>query len=102
MIALQTILRTEVALYRYRADHGRFPETLAALIPAYLAAIPDDPFGGARRKSPRYKCGLSRKSFLLYSLGADLKDDGGKPTRWPGDDMTGDMVAGKLWQPRKP
>lgn len=30
----------------YRAAKGRFPKKLEELVPAYLAAVPEDPFGG--------------------------------------------------------
>ena len=33
-----------VALAAYRTEHGELPETLAALVPDYLSAVPLDPF----------------------------------------------------------
>ena len=35
-----------VALRRYKVDHGHYPDTLAALAPAYVVALPIDPFTG--------------------------------------------------------
>jgi hypothetical protein len=35
-----------VALRRYRLDHGAYPDTLALLAPAYLDALPLDPWTG--------------------------------------------------------
>jgi len=35
-----------VALRRYRLDHGAYPDTLPAVVPAYLPSLPLDPFTG--------------------------------------------------------
>jgi len=35
-----------VALRRFRLDHGRYPDTLSDVAPAYLANVPIDPFTG--------------------------------------------------------
>jgi hypothetical protein len=35
-----------IACERYRLKHGRWPDSLAALCPEFLATIPVDPFGG--------------------------------------------------------
>src|SRR5262249_46308855 len=32
-----------LALRAYRAEHGRYPEKLEALVPSYLSKLPDDP-----------------------------------------------------------
>lgn len=61
------------ALQRYRLAHGEYPETLDALAPRYLDAIPHDVIGG---QPPHYR----RKAdgtFLLYSIGWSGKDHGG-------------------------
>jgi hypothetical protein len=64
-----------IALSRYKADHGEYPESLAELAPLYIAELPPDPYGapsfGYRREAP--------DRYLLYSLGIDGKDDGGEP-----------------------
>jgi hypothetical protein len=39
-------VQTASALRRYRADRGRWPETLEALVPAYLDRIPRSPYDG--------------------------------------------------------
>ncbi len=92
------LLRTEVALYLYRAEHARFPTSLAALVPRYLPAIPVDPFTGAARRPFRYR--PKSTGFLLYSVGPDMRDDGGMPVRYPAD-KPGDIVAGRMWPVRK-
>jgi len=39
-------LRVVVALERHRREHGAYPATIQALVPAYLDALPVDPFTG--------------------------------------------------------
>jgi len=64
---------TLVALQEYRVRHGRYPDGLAALVPDFLPRLPID---YADRQPLRY-C-LTDGGFLLYSIGADGKDDGGQ------------------------
>jgi hypothetical protein len=96
MQAVSAVLRVEIALYRYRKDHGSFPATLALLAPAYLTTVPNDPFGNV----PLVYRVQNGGGFLLYSIGPDMKDHGGTPGRFPGD-ANSDIVAGKMWN-RKP
>jgi hypothetical protein len=63
-----------MAIARFRAKSGRSPKDLAELVPDYLAAVPLDPFDG---KPIRYK--KSDRGFVVYSIGPDLVDDGGRP-----------------------
>jgi len=63
----------------YRLDHGRYPETLALLAPKYLEELPKDPFN---REAFRYKA--EGGHFVLYSVGENLKDDGGNFDRLRG------------------
>jgi hypothetical protein len=101
--AQNAMLETALALRAYDLDHGRYPESLSKLAPAYLKAVPTDPF--APRAHLRYR--LKGKSYLLYSVGPDGKDDGGKPIYSSGNnaygiplkhrvmpDSKGDIVAG--------
>jgi hypothetical protein len=53
---------------------GKLPENLQALVPTYLAAVPDDPFDG---KPFRY----SPEKKIVYSVGKNLVDDGGSVER---------------------
>lgn len=77
---------TAIALERYRlANHNQLPATLQNLVPAYLPAVPDDPFDG---KSLRYN--RLPKGYLLYSVGEDGVDNGGK--EWDADAKTGDIT----------
>ncbi len=62
------------ALERYHHAHGEYPETLDALAPQFVDKIPRDIIGGAPLKYRRTDGG----KFLLYSIGWNEKDDGGK------------------------
>jgi len=64
---------TAIALRRYHRQHGRMPGELAALVPAYLKAVPRDIVDG---QPLRYRLNADG-SFTLYSIGEDAKDDGG-------------------------
>lgn len=62
------------ALERHRLEQCRYPESLAALVPAYLPKTPVDVVEGqALRYAPRGKEG-----YQLYSLGWNLTDEGGQ------------------------
>lgn len=52
---------------------GSLPDSLTDLLPAYLDAVPPDPFDG---KDIRYK--KLDTGFVVYCVGKDKKDDGGK------------------------
>ena len=67
---------TAIALERYRLRHGQSPPDLAALVPRFLSAVPLDPMSA---KPFRYQLNPDG-SFLLYSVGEDGIDDGGKAT----------------------
>lgn len=88
------VIQTEVALRRYHLKHGRCPDKLSELVPAYLKRVPVDPLGLG--KPLRYKPLDSGRDFLLYSLGPDLKDDGGTPQNPLDGSAPGDLVAGHL------
>ncbi len=77
------------AMWRYRLDSGTFPEALEALVPAYLPAVPIDPFSGEPLRLTHRGPGQP----VIYSIGQDLVDDGG--TYEPGTARpytTGDIV----------
>jgi hypothetical protein len=68
------ICRVGLALKLFKQKNGAYPETLAKLAPEFLNSIPVDPFTG---KSLVYR--KDDAGFLLYSLGPNRRDDGGKP-----------------------
>jgi hypothetical protein len=66
--------QTALGIERYRLqDNGGLPETLADLVPRFLSAIPGDPFDGEPLRYKRLESG-----YVVYSLGPDGNDDGGK------------------------
>ena len=74
------LLTTVLALRAYRAERGRYPHRLDELVAGgYLRKIPDDPC--ALAGPVRYRRTGSR--YLLYSVGADGKDDNGRPVNNP-------------------
>jgi hypothetical protein len=81
-------LLTTLALLRYKADKGRFPHELGELISTgYLKNLPMDPYG---KNEMVYK--ITGNDFLLYSLGADFRDEGGVPSNWGTGKEGGDQV----------
>jgi hypothetical protein len=72
-LAARRVSIATLAVERYRrANHGANPASLDALVPAYLVAVPIDPFSG----SPlAYR--VTGTGYRLYSVDTDAKDDGG-------------------------
>jgi hypothetical protein len=70
------LLIVELALRAYRCDQGKGPESLKLLVPKYLQSLPMDPFSG---NALIYR--PMATNWLLYSLGPDRVDNGGKPLR---------------------
>jgi hypothetical protein len=64
--------QTAVAMTRYRLDHGALPARVEDLVPAYLEAVPLDPFDGQP-----LRLAIRNDQWIIYSIGPDLKDDGG-------------------------
>jgi hypothetical protein len=81
---IQDNLTVAFALAWYQRDHGRYPEKLEALAPKYLAKVPSDRFSG---KALIYR--PADKGYLLYSVGVNGKDEGGRSfgDMPPGDDL---------------
>ncbi len=61
------------ALAGYRYDRGKYPKRLARLCPEYIEEVPPDAFSGGRL---HYKS--DGNGYLLYSVGPNLRDDGGR------------------------
>jgi hypothetical protein len=68
------LLATELALRCYQASKGRPAARLDDLVPEYLAKVPHDPFS---RHALVYR--PQGTNWLLYSVGPDGVDDGGRP-----------------------
>jgi hypothetical protein len=61
------------ALAEYRNDHGEYPQALKELSPKYMPEIPKDLFCDGD-----YHFQRRGKGYLLYSVGPNGKDDGGR------------------------
>ena len=59
-----------VACHRFERDKGRFPESLAELVPNYLSEVPQDPYDGAPFR-------YSAEKGLVWAVGKNLTDEGG-------------------------
>ena len=65
--------QTAIALQQfYNSNGNKFPDALTELSPKFIGSVPNDPFDG---QPLRYR--KAGAGFLLYSIGPDLKDDGG-------------------------
>ena len=74
LVAVSRLAQLELAIRAHKLETGSEPTTLLALVPSYLPAIPLDPFAG---RAPVYR--KTPTGHLLYSVGANRVDDGGKP-----------------------
>ena len=71
--AMSSLARLALALSAYHSDHQTYPATLAELGPKYISEIPKDPFNVEDFKYKTQDGGI-----LLYSVGRNCKDDGGR------------------------
>lgn len=97
--ALRRMALVALALQAYKAEKAAYPDQLSALAPSVLPAVPADPCHDGPLFYRR-----DRDGYVLYSAGADLDDDGGKPlprNHQPRAD--GDLVWGTVAQtPKQP
>jgi len=75
--AYVNLARVAIALERYRLANGSYPENLEVLAPKFIGQLPHDVINGQPLKYRRNADG----SFLLYSVGWNETDDGGKVVR---------------------
>ena len=66
------LTQAAIALQRYERAQGHYPQSLAQLVPRYLAHVPRDWQTG---QPIRYACTEGR--FKLYAIGWDGQDNGG-------------------------
>jgi hypothetical protein len=69
-----------LAVEGYRLANGNLPNQLSDVVPAFLPAVPSDPFDG---KPLRYK--TLAKGYMVYSVGDDRVDNGGTEKDSEGD-----------------
>jgi hypothetical protein len=68
------LARVAIALERFRLAHGKFPESLDALAPQFTEKIPHDIINC----EPLHYHRTDDGQFVLYSVGWNERDDGGK------------------------
>jgi hypothetical protein len=89
------LARVACALERYRLAHGDYPDTLDTLMPQFIAQVPHDIIGG----QPLHYRREANGQFVLYSVGWNETDDGGKVTFTKGTTPRVDMLKGDwVWQ----
>src|SRR6266571_4088992 len=91
VIAHERLLMTELALRCYQSEKLHLPARLEELVPSYLSNVPQDPFS---RRPLIYR--PQGKKWLLYSVGLDGVDDGGKPAG-RGLSAKGDLFYDSVW-----
>jgi len=69
---------TLASLHLFRRAHGRFPDSLADLVPEFMSAVPRDAYDG---QPLRY----SSEKGILHSVGEDLEDSDGSTELRPGE-----------------
>ena len=83
------LLTAELAVRGCQSEQGRAPTGLAQLVPKYLQRVPADPFSG---QPLVYR--PQGTNWLLYSVGEDGVDDGGKPV---GRSVSGTVTRGDIF-----
>jgi len=75
-VMVHTALRVgcaALAVEEWRLAHGRWPDSLDALVPDFLDEVPDDPFCENKIRYRRTVDGV-----VVYSIGPNGRDDGGR------------------------
>jgi hypothetical protein len=67
-------IRLMAVLEAYKLEHGQYPDRLDQLVGSYVSTMPPDPFADGKP----FKYSRKGEKYLLYSIGQDFKDDGGK------------------------
>jgi hypothetical protein len=89
--ALLRVGRVMVAVERFRLMHGRWPDAIDMLVPSFLVAVPIDPFTGRELILKKLGDGV-----VIYSLGSDQTDNGGR-FEPRGRDDPGYDLGYRLW-----
>ncbi len=88
------LMQMGILLEQYKAQNGSYPAKLDAIAPDIGGSLPVDPFSGEA-----YHYVPAEDEFLLYSVGRNLVDDGGKhdwrkgDIVWRGDQKKTDDAA---------
>src|SRR5262249_5157762 len=82
-------------LERHRRMHGQYPEVLDTLVPSSLSSMPHDIINGEPLKYKRTADG----QYLLYSVGWNETDDGGKVVLMKDGTSTDKAEGDWVWRP---
>ena len=91
ILAQERLVAGELALRAYQTKRGRPPARLDDLVTNYLRRVPPDPFTG---QPMAYR--PQGTHWLLYSVGPDGVDDGGRPAG-RGSPARGDLLFDSAW-----
>jgi len=89
MVARLRLLTSELALRFFQSEEGQGPARLEHIVPKHLQHVPIDPFSG---QPVVYR--VQGTNWLVYSVGVDGADDGGKPV---GRSVSGTLTKGDLF-----
>jgi len=82
-----------LAVAQYRSEHGQLPESIDALVPKYLAKVPEDPFN---EQPLHYQ--PKDNGFTVYSVSGNTTDDQGVAPEKMKEFMTkGDLPFSVEW-----
>jgi hypothetical protein len=93
--AMDACAQTAVAMTRFRLDHGTLPSNLKDLVPAYLDAVPIDPFNGQP-----IRLRIKPSQWIIYSVGPENIDHGGMEINQ--DWKKGDIIFTLKQPPQRP
>jgi hypothetical protein len=66
------LIKTAIALERYKKQHTKYPASLESLVPIYMSELPVDPFN--LNDSLVYELDKKSRKFELYSKGPKTED----------------------------
>ena len=97
-IAVDRMIQIGFSLAMYKIDNGEYPDSLDKLIPGYLDELPIDPF--CEQPFPYQK---TKEAYSLYTVGPNMKDDGGNGYEADGDDykLTAETESWEEFQSRQ-
>ena len=88
-------MRGLIAVERFRMKYGKWPAKLSEVVPEFLDSLPTDPFDGTPIKMVRTSDGI-----IVYTVGNDKVDDGGKLNR-KNPNAAGSDLGFQLWDKAK-
>ena len=92
VLAHERLLMADLALRCYKSERQNLPARLEDLVPKYISKVPQDPFS----QGPMVYRPQAGATWLVYSVGPDGVDDGGRPAAkgWP---VKGDIRVDSTW-----